>query len=65
MYVKAAPGLVIRDPIFLDLLPPEGRDVPDSAYWQKRLDDDDVVPAKPPPEVIPEPVEKVTQSPAD
>lgn len=48
MYVKAAPGLVIRDPVFLDLLPPEGRDVPESDYWQRRLLDGDVVEASPP-----------------
>ncbi|KWT89352.1 MULTISPECIES: DUF2635 domain-containing protein [unclassified Variovorax] len=48
MYVKAAPGLVIRDPVFLDLLPEEGREVPDSDYWQRRLLDGDVVKATPP-----------------
>lgn len=47
MYVKAAPGLVIRDPVFLDLLPPEGREVPESDYWQRRLLDGDVVQAEP------------------
>ncbi|MBO9647361.1 MAG: DUF2635 domain-containing protein [Variovorax sp.] len=50
MYLKAAPGRVIRDPVFLDLLPPEGRDVPDSPYWQKRREDGDVVFATPPEE---------------
>jgi hypothetical protein len=48
MYVKAAPGLVCRDPDLLDLLPEEGRDVPDSPYWQRRLRDGDVVITKPP-----------------
>jgi hypothetical protein len=51
MYVKAAPGLVIRDPVFLDLLPSEGRDVPESDYWQRRLLDGDVVKANAPPEL--------------
>jgi hypothetical protein len=64
MYVKAAPGLVIRDPVFLDLLPAEGRDVPDTPYWQKRLLDEDVVRATPP-QAEPAPVEDVTQSRAD
>lgn len=49
MYVKPAPRqiegmpLVVRDPDFKDLLPPEGRDVPESDYWQRRLRDGDVV----------------------
>lgn len=49
MYVKAAPGLVIRDADLKDLLPPEGRDVPDTDYWQRRLRDGDVVLAAPAP----------------
>lgn len=48
MYVKASPGLVCRDPDLLDLLPPEGRDVPDTPYWQRRLRDNDVELCKPP-----------------
>lgn len=52
MYVKAAPGLVIRDPVFLDLLPPEGREVPESDYWQRRLLDRDVERAEPPPVAV-------------
>jgi hypothetical protein len=54
MYVKAAPRviegmpLVVRDPDMKDLLPPEGRDVPDTDYWQRRLRDGDVVFAQPP-----------------
>lgn len=48
MYVKAAPGLVIRDADLKDLLPAEGREVPDSPYWQRRLRDGDVVSATPP-----------------
>lgn len=48
MYVKAAPGLKIRDPDLKDLLPEEGRDVPDTDYWQRRLRDEDVVLADPP-----------------
>jgi hypothetical protein len=48
MYVKAAPGLKIRDADLKDLLPDEGRDVPDTDYWQRRLRDGDVVKADPP-----------------
>ena len=47
MFVKPATGLVIRDPDLLDLLPADGRQVPDSGYWQRRLRDGDVVAAKP------------------
>jgi len=54
MYVKAAPGMKIRDPDLKDLLPDDGRDVPDTDYWQRRLRDGDVVEANPPAEA-PEP----------
>lgn len=43
MFVKPAAGLSIRDPDLLDLLPPEGREVPDSqGYWHRRVRDGDV-----------------------
>lgn len=48
MYVKPAPGMSIRDADLKDLLPAEGRDVPDTDYWQRRLRDGDVVAAKEP-----------------
>lgn len=51
MYVKAAPGLVIRDPDLKDLLPTEGRNVPDSPYWQRLERDGDVVLSQPNTEV--------------
>lgn len=53
MYVKPAPreiegrALVVRDPDLLDFLPTEGREVPDSDYWHRRLRDGDVVLAAP------------------
>ncbi|MDB5822174.1 MAG: hypothetical protein JWR21_878 [Herminiimonas sp.] len=43
MFVKPAPGLVIRDPDLKDLLPAEGREVPASDYWHRRVLDKDVV----------------------
>lgn len=47
MFVKPAPGLVIRDPDLKDLIPAEGRNVPnDNMYWHRRLRDGDVVLAK-------------------
>ena len=57
MFVKPAPGLVIRDPDLRDYLPTEGREVPDSDYWQRRVLDKDVVFTKAaPPAAAPEPV---------
>jgi len=50
MYVKPAPGLSIRDPDLLDLLPESGRLVPDSDYWLRRVRDKDVVLTDPPSE---------------
>lgn len=43
MYVKPAPGLVIRDPDLKDFLPGAGRLVPDTSYWQRLVRDKDVV----------------------
>lgn len=40
--VKPSEGFKIRDPDLMDLLPPEGRTVPDSMYWQRRIRDKDV-----------------------
>lgn len=48
MYVKPKSGLSIRDPDLMDLLPDEGRLVPDSGYWIRRLQDGDVIKARPP-----------------
>lgn len=52
MYVKPATGLVIRDPDLLDLLPEEGREVPETDYWHRRVHDKDVVLSSPPAAVI-------------
>lgn len=48
MYVKPAPGLRIPDPDLKDWLPEEGREVPVTDYWQRRVRDNDVVIATPP-----------------
>ena len=40
--VLPAAGRVVPDPEAGDLLPPEGREVPDSAWWRRRLADDDI-----------------------
>jgi hypothetical protein len=57
MFVKPADRkiedmqLVVRDPDLHDFLPPEGREVPDSLYWYRRLRDGDVVLSHPAAEV--------------
>ncbi len=43
MRVKPATGLKIRDPDLRDILPDEGRTVPESGYWTRRLRDGDVI----------------------
>ncbi|HEY0183522.1 MAG TPA: DUF2635 domain-containing protein [Rhodopila sp.] len=46
MFVKPAEGMVIPDPDRCDALPAEGRDVPASDFWMRRLRDGDVVEAE-------------------
>ena len=48
MYVKPRDGIEIRDPDLLDLLPREGRQVPDSDYWVRRVIDGDAIECSPP-----------------
>jgi len=43
MFVKPNTALSIRDPDLKDLLPADGRDVPESDYWHRRLRDQDVI----------------------
>ena len=40
------PGLRIRDPITLALLPPQGAQMPLSVYWLRRIHDGDVFAGK-------------------
>lgn len=40
--VVPAAGRAVPDPEAGDLLPDEGRDVPDNAWWRRRLADRDV-----------------------
>lgn len=49
MYVKPAPGRTVPDPDRGDILPAEGREVPETQYWLRRLADGDIerdLPAK-------------------
>lgn len=45
MFIKPAAGLAVPDPTRGDVLPPEGREVEPTQYWQRRLNDGDVVEA--------------------
>lgn len=40
---KPVPVLKIRDPDLLDFLPEEGREVPATDFWLRRLRDGDVI----------------------
>ena len=46
MHIKPATGLKVRDPDLRDFLPDEGRVVPDTGYWRRRLRDGDVLPVE-------------------
>ena len=48
MYVTPASGLTIRDPDLKDYLPSEGREVPNTDYWFRRIRDKDVIEGKAP-----------------
>jgi hypothetical protein len=49
VFVKPAPGLLVRDDVSKVRLPAEGREVPETSYWVRRLRCGDVVLASPPP----------------
>lgn len=57
-YVKPAEGRAVPDPENGgELLPAAGRSVLNTAYWQRRLKDEDVIEADPPEEPAPAVVE--------
>lgn len=56
--VKAAEGLVARDPVRMDLIEPEGREVELTPFWIRRLRDGDVVEVKPTPAADAKPAAK-------
>jgi hypothetical protein len=59
MFVKPAPGLKVRDPDLRDFLPADGRDVPETDYWRRRVRDEDVIETQPPaPAAVPGPVQQ-------
>lgn len=47
MYVNPTEGRQVPDPARGDTLPPEGREVEPTQYWQRRVIDGDVVEASP------------------
>lgn len=53
LFVKPIAGRAVPDPDRGDTLPPEGRNVEPSQYWQRRIVDGDVVEAS-----LPEPSTK-------
>lgn len=50
MFIKPAPGITVPDPARGDALPPEGRTVEPTQYWQRRIADGDAVEATPQPD---------------
>ena len=53
MHVKPLPDRTVHDPEHGNLLPPEGRNVPDNQYWFARLECGDVIQCEPPAEDAP------------
>ena len=47
MFVKPTAGRQVPDPVRGDRLPAEGRDVPRTQYWMRRLADGDVETVRP------------------
>lgn len=48
MFVRAKPGMKIRDPLTKLLIPDEGCNVVDSIFWHRRLRDGDAEIVQPP-----------------
>jgi hypothetical protein len=47
MFVKPTAGRTVPDPDRGDALPPEGREVEPTQYWQRRVNDGDVAEGTP------------------
>lgn len=43
LHIDADPAYVVPDPVLKDKLPPEGREVPESSYWHRRIFFGDVI----------------------
>ena len=60
MFVKPAPGLLVRDPDTKFPLPAEGREVQPTSYWTRRVACGDVELAEAPAENPPSEIEEST-----
>jgi hypothetical protein len=47
LFIKPAPGIIVRDPVTREPLAAEGESKPRNPHWLRRLKDGDVVEAKP------------------
>jgi hypothetical protein len=61
MFVKPRAGVNVRDPDSKQHIPAEGREVPESNYWLRRLTDGDVIVVDVGQITDSEPTESVTQ----
>lgn len=52
MYVKPAPGVLLRDPTTRRVVPPEGADVEPCSFWHRRIAEGDATLVAPPSEVV-------------
>ena len=52
MFVKPAPGRLVRDPVSKRPLPAEGAEVPENTYWIRRLACGDVISCDVPARVV-------------
>lgn len=58
MYVKPAPGLIVRDPVTKFPLPAAGREVQPTSYWLRRVAAGDVELTEAPTENPPSEIEE-------
>lgn len=48
MFIKPAPGRIVKDPETLQPLAEDGETKPQDVYWLRRINDGDVIETKPP-----------------
>ncbi|EER3108041.1 DUF2635 domain-containing protein [Escherichia coli] len=64
IFIKPAPGRLIRDPDTMCPLAQEGEEKPFTPFWCRRLDDGDVIQAEKAAEAAPAATEKPVAQPA-
>lgn len=52
MFVKPAPGVLLRDPTTQRVLPPEGAEVEPCSFWHRRIAEGDAALVAPAPEMV-------------